>query len=199
MDIVSLVYGDGFPNCEAFIEDSIGNKVFLGSHVRIGMPSTHLFGTNHRLFWANAIRIRVDNQGNFLTQLGLFSRVSGGPPSLREKHPILTIDEFHSNRAQPRVIGVNIGIASSYTMWWNYARPADMAQRTANAIGQQPLRLSSFCNIDDVRSRLEAVWTDGRHFRTTKDNWNNWHRYRNPNSGRSPDSHDLIPQRWQEP
>src|SRR5699024_10603477 len=126
MDIVSLVYGDGFPNCEAFLEDSSGKKLKLGSHVRIGLPSTHLFGSNQRLFWANALRVRLDLQGNFEEELGIFSRISGGPPVLRDKHPILRIDEFHSKRSEPRVMGLNAGVANSYSMWWNYARPPDI-------------------------------------------------------------------------
>ena len=136
MDIVSLVYGDGFPNCESFIEDAAGNKMMLGTHVRIGAPSTHLFGTHNRLFWVNALRVKVDDQGHFQDQLGMFCRVAGGPSSLRDKHPILRMDEFHSNRAQPRAVGLSIGVASSYSMWWNYAKPADIARRVASDIGR---------------------------------------------------------------
>ena len=66
MDIISLVYGDGFPNTEGFIEDVKGNKVFLGTHIRIGTPATHLFCDNKRLMWANAIRVGLNEDGTLM-------------------------------------------------------------------------------------------------------------------------------------
>lgn len=194
MDIVSLVYGDGFPNAEAFIEDSAGNKLFLGTHVRIGLPSTHLAGGAHkRLMWANAIRIRVDRQGNFSDETGVFSRVVGGPPSERDRHPILSVDEWHSQKETPRVIGM----LGAYTMWWNYAKPEDISKQTATQIQQGPLHLSVFCEIDAVRKQLEEVWGIGHHFKTSRSAWNRFHLHRNPNSGRAPDDYDLGPETWQ--
>lgn len=74
MDITSLTYGDGFPNTEGFLEDAKGNKVFIGIHIRIGMPATHLAGDNKRLMWANAIRVGLSEDGTFTNTLWVFAQ-----------------------------------------------------------------------------------------------------------------------------
>ncbi|WEI23512.1 hypothetical protein PYR74_05750 [Acinetobacter bereziniae] len=91
MDITSLVYGDGFPNTEGFIEDERGNKIFIGVHIRIGTPATHLFGDNKRLMWANAIRIGLKEDGTFANTLWVFAQGLGGPKEYRDDYG-LTIE-----------------------------------------------------------------------------------------------------------
>jgi len=75
MDVGILAYGDGFPNCEAFIKDNAGNKLFLGTHVRIGTPLTHLMGDNKRIMFGSAVRIGLDTNGNFQDRLWIFAQL----------------------------------------------------------------------------------------------------------------------------
>lgn len=96
MDISSLVYGDGFPNTEGFIEDAKGNKIFLGVHIRIGTPATHLFGDNKRLMWANAIRIGLKEDGTFGNTLWVFAQGLGGPKEYRDDYGF--IKEIKGNK-----------------------------------------------------------------------------------------------------
>lgn len=196
MDIVSLVYGDAFPNCEAFIEDAAGNKLFLGTHVRIGLPATHLGGGNReRLMWANALRVRVNTEGHFGDELGVFAHSLGGPPIERDRHPVLSIDEWHTRVPAPRVYGTT----GAYTLRWNYPQPEAIAKRSTGDIAKGPLHLSAFSSIGAVRSQLEATWGTGQHHRTNRSGWNNAHLHRNPNEGRSPDDYDLNSDKWKKP
>lgn len=65
IDIVSYISGDGFPNCEAFIVDSKGTAVFLGIHVRKGAASFSLWGEKKYPMISSAIRLGIDEDGNF--------------------------------------------------------------------------------------------------------------------------------------
>lgn len=59
------ISGDAFPNCEAFVVDGKGQSVFLGIHVRKGSaPTSLMLNTNFPMI-ACAIRLSIDNQGNF--------------------------------------------------------------------------------------------------------------------------------------
>lgn len=70
IDIVTYITGDGFPNCEAFISDASGKSVFLGVHVRKGAPITSLPGDKKYPMIASAIRLDIDDDGNFKGVLG---------------------------------------------------------------------------------------------------------------------------------
>ncbi|MBU6956149.1 hypothetical protein KRR23_00100 [Pseudomonas sp. CVAP len=70
IDIVTYITGDGFPNCEAFISDPSGKAVFLGVHVRKGAPITSLPGDKKYPMIASAIRLEIDDEGNFKGTLG---------------------------------------------------------------------------------------------------------------------------------
>lgn len=65
IDIVTLISGDGFPNCEAFISDASGQAVFLGVHVRKGSALFSLLGDKKYPMIASAIRLTIDDDGNF--------------------------------------------------------------------------------------------------------------------------------------
>lgn len=70
LDIVTYISGDGFPNCEAFICDAVGTAIFLGVHVRKGAAAVSLFGDKKYPMIASAIRIEIDDDGNFKGMLG---------------------------------------------------------------------------------------------------------------------------------
>jgi len=77
MDVAVLVYGDGFPNTEAFITDSTGNKIFLGTYVRNGGPAIMLPGDNKRIHVGNAFRIKLKPSGSFDEQMWSFAHLIG--------------------------------------------------------------------------------------------------------------------------
>ena len=70
MDIVTYIKGDGFPNCEAFITDYKGTSVFLGVHTRWGAALTQLWGNKGQPMVASAIRLGLDDYGNFSGMMG---------------------------------------------------------------------------------------------------------------------------------
>lgn len=191
IDILSLVYGDGFPNCEAFIQDSIGNKLFLGTHVRLGVPATHLAGANHRLMWANALRVEIDKDGNFGKQLWVFRQVLGGPPALREKYPPIDTELWYSGTPVAR--STPLSPISGFA--WNYAKPADIPSNEK----PDPLHLSAFFNPEEVREMMEQRWQIGPTHKMTRTQWNASHQHRNPNDGRGRDSYDVSPEKWMQP
>lgn len=199
MDILSLVYGDGFPNCEAFIKDAAGNKLFLGSHVRIGLPATHLFGENHRLMWANAIRVEIDEKGNFGERLWVFAQILGGPLDLRDEYPITVLGEVCMTSAKkPRTISsFNVIDKEHGKFIWDCGNPANVLTPEKNS--GLPLYLSAYGTpINMVRSFVEATWEIGPRKKTTRIEWNNEHLHRDPNQGRSKDDYDISPDKWKE-
>lgn len=191
IDILSLTYGDGFPNCESFIMDGAGGKLFLGSHVRIGFPSTHLWNENKRLIWANAIRIEIDKDGNFLDKLWIFSQVLGGPPSLRDDYPVSVKSEVCSARyTEPKSI-ISSGLINPDRgkFLWNCGDEKEILEKSAK--NQLPLYLSAYStSLDSLREKIEESWKIEPKNKTTRTEWNNYHLHRDPNQGRSRDDEE---------
>ena len=70
IDLLVYVTGDGFPNCEAFVEDPKGQRVFLGTHVRKGAaPVTLTLNLQYPMI-ACALRIPINNGGSFSGKVG---------------------------------------------------------------------------------------------------------------------------------
>jgi len=65
IDIVAYIKGDAFPNAEAFVVDPAGTALFLGVHVRKGAAPITLGLNSDYPMIACAIRIGLDNEGNF--------------------------------------------------------------------------------------------------------------------------------------
>ena len=70
VDIVTYVKGDGFPNCEAFVVGPGQTPVFLGVHVRKGMPATTLALNANYPMIACAIRLPINRDGSFQGEVG---------------------------------------------------------------------------------------------------------------------------------
>ena len=70
MDLVAYVKGDGFPNCEAFIVGPGQTPVFLGVHVRKGMPATTLAANLNYPMIACAVRLPLGREGQFTGMIG---------------------------------------------------------------------------------------------------------------------------------
>lgn len=195
MDICSLVYGDGFPNSEAFITDPSGKHLMLGTHVRIGAPATHLWGASQRLMWANALRVQIDTQGNFGERLWVFAQALGGPPSLRDDYPTNPAHEYHRGGAKPNYFS-NPFNDSPPRFSWDFGRPEQITHPKRTP-AELPLHLSAFVDLKAVRAQLADVWFAPPARQTTRSAWNDSQLYRNPNAGRAPDSYDLDPAKWQ--
>ena len=192
MDISTVTYGDGFPNCESYITDSAGKKLFLGSHVRIGYPTTHLWGEQKRFIWANTLRIEIDKNGNFGEKLWIFTQFLGGPPTLREDYPYAASEEIQSrlNNTPTTVSMFNLKNKNRGKFLWNYADPQIILNPKKNK-NLTPLYISSFTNspelINDVVSK---IWTLEPQKKTTLSEWNDYHLHRDPNEGRARDDDD---------
>lgn len=70
LGIDAAVFGDQFPNCEAFVEDARGTKVFLGASVRIGYPvnawgGSTLRGVQTLPMFSSDLEIKLDSLGEF--------------------------------------------------------------------------------------------------------------------------------------
>lgn len=197
MDIAYLITGDGFPNCEAFIKDAEGNKLFVGRHIRIGTPDTHLWNNNTRFMCAFAVRIGLDINGNFKDKLWVFSQALGGPPDLRDQYPTTAALEHHQSGSKPKYFS-NPFNDRPPRFTWDIAKPESMTQQAGgNKPAKQPLHLSAFVEISKVGTQLGKVWQVGPIKKTTREEWNNTHLHQNPNEGRSPDAYDLDPSKWQ--
>jgi hypothetical protein len=198
LDIIAIVDGDGFPNCEAYIKDPAGNKLFLGTHVRIGLPATHLAGENHRLMFANAIRIEIDDAGNFKDKLWVFAHVLGGPPAHREDYPTdASSEQCHAVVNTMVVEKPLLGfMPKPFTdgFVWNCGNPDLIAQQGSKTT--KPLLVSAYTPIDTIRFKLQQTWQSGPAEKTTRSEWNNYHLHRNPNEGRSKDDYDLSDDKW---
>jgi hypothetical protein len=198
MDIVTLVNGDGFPNCEGFIKDAAGNKLFLGTHVRIGTPATHLAGENHRFMWGNAIRVKIDAEGNFGDTLWVFAHVLGGPPEHRDDYPTNGHQEFCRTGRKPDSLDLDpIGILPSTVadlFVWDCGKEENISKHGSSTA--KPLYVSAYTPIDQIRFRLHQSWANGPSEMTTRDAWNDFHLHRDPNTGRTPNYYDVSKDRW---
>jgi hypothetical protein len=199
MDIVSLTYGDGFPNAESFIKDPAGNKLMLGTHVRIGFPATHLWNKNQRLMWANAVRVELTPDGNFGEKLWVFARVLGGPPNLRDDYPTGKYKEVCSATTPNPTVDLNVqstGMGTpivTETFRWNCSR----LESISNKGDTLPMHLSAFVDIRKVRAELEKTWLTPPMQKTTRTAWNDAHLHRNPNGGLAKDDYDVAIEKWQ--
>ncbi|MEE4083518.1 hypothetical protein [Pseudomonas viridiflava] len=97
LDVVTYISGDGFPNCEAFISDPSGKTIFLGVHVRKGAALVSLFGDKKYPMIASAIRIEVDDDGNFKEKLGNEMRRRKQNKEQLEMRPIEEWNKFFIN------------------------------------------------------------------------------------------------------
>ena len=97
LDVVTYISGDGFPNCEAFISDPTGKSIFLGVHVRKGAAAVSLFGDKKYPMISSAIRIEVDDEGNFKDQLGNEMRRRKLKKEQLEMRPITEWNDFFIN------------------------------------------------------------------------------------------------------
>jgi hypothetical protein len=199
MDIVSLCYGDGFPNCESYIKDATGTKLFLGTHVRIGYPATHLWNEQQRLIWANVIRVEIDKDGNFGNRLWVFAQVLGGPPELRDEYPTLAIDELCSVApTKPRSISsLNPFSAERGKFVWQCGNANEIL--IGNPSTPSPLYLSAYATpIPLLSSLLDATWQTGPKTKITLTEWNDYHAHRDPNAGRARDDpeYQIADAKW---
>ncbi|HDR9805875.1 TPA: hypothetical protein QDC55_003573 [Burkholderia cenocepacia] len=206
MDIVVLIEGDGFPNCEAFIEDPAGNKLFLGTHVRIGTPATHLFGDNHRIMFANVMRVELTTEGNFGSRMWLFAQVLGGTPDRREDYPAER--DIKTGAGSPTV---RMSDASQYPMgdmpppiilpgMDQVAWAADPITKIGDGVSggfEVPMHISAYEDVGQVWQRLrDSVKRPPVTRHLTVSAWNDYHLHRDPNEGRSKDGEDLDPSLW---
>lgn len=191
IDIVSLTYGDGFPNAESFIKDPAGNKLLLGAYVRIGFPATHLPGEQKRLMWANAIRIEITPDGNFGEKLWVFGEVIGGPSTLRDDYPNNKLIEQCKTGSQPKLYS-NPFNDSPPRLTWDCGKVESISAKNKPL----PLHLSAFADIDKMRSELDKVWQSAPIKEVTRTEWNNDFLHRNPNAGRAKDDYELAEEKW---
>ncbi|RQS61552.1 hypothetical protein DID96_32920 [Burkholderia sp. Bp8963] len=206
MDIVVLIDGDGFPNCEAFIEDPAGNKLFLGTHVRIGTPATHLFGDNHRIMFAHVMRVELTADGNFGSKMWLFAQALGGTPDRREDYPAKADIKTPAGSET-----VRMSDASAYPMGDApppiilpgmdlVAWPADPIAKIGDGVSggfEVPIHISAYEDVGQVWQRLrDSVKKPPVTRALTRSAWNDYHLHRDPNDGRSKDSEDLDASLW---
>jgi hypothetical protein len=203
MDIVSLCYGDGFPNCESYIKDAAGTSLFLGTHVRIGYPPTHLYDVTNRLIWANAIRVQIDKNGNFGSEMWVFSQVLGAAPELRDEYPGTRIEEvFSKTDKKPRIVLTSTGHGHMVVMrkkfLWRFGNADEIGMKKPPS--PLPLHLSAYEDLDKIRGLLETVWLQGPKSKITIGDWNNYHAHRDPNTGRTPDDpeYQVVDKSWKE-
>lgn len=191
MDISSLTYGDGFPNCESFIKDSSGKKLFLGSHVRIGFPATHLWGAQNRIMWANTIRIEIDKDGNFGEKLWVFTQILGGSPILRDEYPFVSTEEVCSTTTKNpiKISFFDILNKNSGRLVWNCGNPNDLLDATKKI--ERPFYISAFKNNPGMLNNIiEKIWKMEPKNKTTRSEWNEFHLRRDPNEGREKDDEE---------
>jgi hypothetical protein len=66
LDIETTVFGDGFPNCEAFLVDEAGTSVFLGVSTRIGSPFLALQSTRTNFMFKSKLKFALSQNGALL-------------------------------------------------------------------------------------------------------------------------------------
>ncbi|MDG3556826.1 hypothetical protein P7L54_12810 [Acinetobacter bereziniae] len=187
MDITSLVYGDGFPNTEGFIEDEQGNKIFIGVHIRIGTPATHLFGDNKRLMWANAIRIGLKEDGTFANTLWVFAQGLGGPKEYRDDYG-LTIER--KGNITRRIVEPLTQQATIF--FWNFQEISAITKKNYKA----PFRLKIDNDLSGIENQLFESFKTPPILKTTVQDWNNMFLQQNPNEGRSKAIFQLDDSKW---
>lgn len=185
MDITSLVYGDGFPNTEGFIEDAQGNKVFLGIHIRIGTPATHLFGDNKRLMWANAIRVGLKEDGTFTNTLWVFAQGLGGPKMLRDSYGLYPENKGQTTRS------VYIPPATNL-FFWNFQEIDVITKKKYKA----PFRLKISSNLATIENQLFESFKTPPILQTTVQAWNEAFLHQDPNEGRDKAIYQLDDSNW---
>lgn len=186
MDITSLVYGDGFPNTEGFIQDFKGNKVFLGAHIRIGSPATHLFGKNKRLMWANAIRVGLNEDGTFKQNLWVYAQGLGGRKNFRERYGLTK--EVKANKTIPVTdILTSIGV-----FFWNFQELDVITKKNY----QVPFRLKISSNLANIENKLFECFLTPPILKTTLQAWNDMFLNQDPNEGRAEALYQLDDSKW---
>ncbi|MFM0645436.1 hypothetical protein PQR14_14000 [Paraburkholderia bryophila] len=209
MDICMLVYGDGFPNCESFIEDPAGNKLFLGTYVRIGTPATHLAGDNKRIMFANVLRVELTLDGNFGSKLWIFTQALGGTPDRRDDYPAIRdiklppgspthhmSDQDSSGWSGVPGDGPPVILPGMDVVSWAADPLSKIGDGVNGGLGK-PLNISAYEDVGAVWQRLQDSFRRPPATRdTTIQAWNDYHLHRNPNEGRAPDSEDLDPSLW---
>ncbi|UXY16951.1 hypothetical protein N8I74_08055 [Chitiniphilus purpureus] len=198
MDITVQVRGDGFPNCEAFIQDAAGKKLFLGTHVRIGVPATHLAGDSQRLMWLKSFRVEIDVEGNFGERLWVFNTLVGGPPKERDKYPTTSIMEI-CRRDWP----ADTVVASSLPgvpFLWNCGLKRLEALSQAPTTPMESLHVSALdSDVTELCGLINSsIWRRPPFERTTLSSWNHRHQHGDPNQGRPPDDYDVALEKWKQ-
>jgi hypothetical protein len=203
MDIVSLCYGDGFPNCESYIKDAAGTSLFLGTHVRIGYPATHLFDVTNRLIWANAIRVQIEKNGNFDSETLVFAQVLGAAPELRDEYPANRFDELFSQTDKKSRIVLTSAVRGDTVVTrnkflWRFGNADEIGMK--KPLSPLPLHLSAYQDLYKIRGLLEAVWLQGPKSKITIGDWNDYHPHRDQNTGRTPDDpeYQVADKSWKE-
>ena len=190
-DIVSFCYGDGFPNAEGFIADPSGKKLFLGSHIRIGYPATHLWFERNRIIWGTSLRVELDKDGNFGDKVWVFAQVQGGPPAHSEDYPTTSKDEKCVKGSKPRyTTGLNIASKERGIFVWDYGDPASLQKQQPGKLA--PLFVSAFAPLDVVRGNVHATLKNPPVLKTNLATWNSLHINKDPNSGRDPGDPDYL-------
>lgn len=188
MDIISLVYGDGFPNTEGFIEDAKGNKIFLGTHIRIGTPATHLFGDNKRLMWANAIRIGLKEDGSFGNILWVFAQGLGGPKEHRDEYGF--IKEIKGNKT---IVVSNPFGDRPGSFFWNFQQIDAITKKNYKA----PFRFKINIDLSAIENQLFECFKTPPILKTTIQAWNEMFLKQDPNEGRSKALFQLDDSKWE--
>ena len=199
IDILSLCFGDGFPNCEGYIQDEAGKRIFLGTHVRIGYPSTHLWVENDRFIWGSAIRVEIDKAGNFGEKMWVFAQLASGPPAMRDNFPVFKeLEVCKKTEPKPRLANLLQDGWHASKFYWNCGDVNDIANAKT---GLTPLHMSPNVSISVVRKEMEATWFKGPRMVTTVQELNLYHKQRNPNSGRDPEieKYRVENSKWQKP
>lgn len=189
MDIISLVYGDGFPNTEGFIEDAKGNKVFLGAHIRIGTPATHLFGDNKRLMWANTIRVGLNEDGTFTNKgLWVYAQGLGGPKEYRDDYGLTFERKGNTTR---RIIEPITQQATIF--FWNFQEINSITKKNYTP----PFRLKIKDDISAIKNQLFESFKTPAISKTTVQAWNEMFLKQDPNEGRSKALFQLDDSKWE--
>jgi RHS repeat-associated protein len=67
LDVRTIVFADGYPSTEAFIEDQSKQRIFLGAKPEEGSPATRLNGGPELLRFKQNLKITLDKNQNFVS------------------------------------------------------------------------------------------------------------------------------------